>query len=138
MKFTHNGGVTISAAFRFAGEAGQGTLIFSITDTGIGILPEKISQIFEPFVQDSGTRGHRIYEGSGLGLAISKRLVEKMGGKLSAESTPGKGSTFTVRLENVKYQSPSLQDMTESGTETVNLNSPAEKIFRRCWWTTSQ
>lgn len=78
MKFTHNGGVTISAAFRFAEEAGQGTLIFSITDTGIGILPEKISQIFEPFVQDSGTRGHRIYEGSGLGLAISKRLVEKM------------------------------------------------------------
>lgn len=125
LKFTHNGGVTISAAFRFAEEAGQGTLIFSITDTGIGILPEKISQIFEPFVQDSGTRGHRIYEGSGLGLAISKRLVEKMGGKLSAESTPGKGSTFTVRLENVKYQSPSLQDMTESGAETVNLNSSA-------------
>ena len=125
LKFTHDGGVTVSAVFRLAEEAGQGTLIFSITDTGIGILPEKISQIFEPFVQDSGVRGHRIYEGSGLGLAISKRLVEKMGGKLSAESTPGKGSTFTVRLENVKYQSSSRQDMAESGAETVNFNSPA-------------
>ena len=125
LKFTHDGGVTVSAVFRLAEEAGQGTLIFSITDTGIGILPEKISQIFEPFVQDSGVRGHRIYEGSGLGLAISKRLVEKMGGKLSAESTPGKGSTFTVRLENVKYQSSSRQDMAEFGAETVNFNSPA-------------
>jgi signal transduction histidine kinase len=69
----------------------------SVADTGIGIPPERIASIFEPFVQvDSGY--HRTREGSGLGLTISRRLARLMNGDLVAASEPGKGSTFTLWL----------------------------------------
>ena len=65
----------------------------SVRDTGIGIRPDKLARLFEPFMQaEKSTARH--YGGSGRGLAISKRLVELMGGKMWAESTPGEGSTF--------------------------------------------
>jgi signal transduction histidine kinase/HPt (histidine-containing phosphotransfer) domain-containing protein len=68
-------------------------LHFSVRDTGIGIPPEKLTRLFKPFMQaDVSTARH--YGGTGLGLAISKRLVELMGGKMWAESVPGKSSTF--------------------------------------------
>ncbi len=69
------------------------TCIFPCSDTGIGITPDKLARLFKPFMQaDVSTARH--YGGTGLGLAISKRLVELMGGKMWAESVPGKGSTF--------------------------------------------
>jgi signal transduction histidine kinase/DNA-binding response OmpR family regulator len=68
-------------------------LRFSVTDTGIGIQPEKQASIFQPFVQaERGTAS--FYGGTGLGLTISVRLVEMMGGRLSMESEVGRGSTF--------------------------------------------
>ncbi|MBP3393891.1 MAG: response regulator, partial [Lentisphaeria bacterium] len=130
LKFTHSGGVNVTAMFRFAEEAGVGTLIFDITDTGIGIRPEKIAQIFDPFVQDSGTRGTRVYEGAGLGLAISKRLVEKMGGTISVASIPGKGSTFTVKLENVKYSFPASGEAAKAGAAQSSPAVPASQCIR--------
>jgi signal transduction histidine kinase len=68
-----------------------------VADTAAGIDPEQLQRIFEPFVQvDSGyTRRH---EGTGLGLAISRRLARSMGGELTVESEPGRGSRFTLWL----------------------------------------
>jgi CheY-like chemotaxis protein len=69
-------------------------LQFSVTDTGIGIPPDKLDSIFHNFTQaDSSTT--RKYGGSGLGLAIAHRLVELMGGRMTVESEPGKGSRFS-------------------------------------------
>ena len=68
-------------------------LHFSVEDTGIGIAPDQLDTIFEPFTQaDNSTT--RTYGGTGLGLAISKQIVQLMGGRIWAESRLGTGSTF--------------------------------------------
>jgi PAS domain S-box-containing protein len=99
VKFTHQGEVNIHASLVDESQ-GRVTLRFSIRDTGIGIPEDKIGILFSAFTQvdPSSTRK---YGGTGLGLAISKRLTEMMGGTIDAQSTEGKGSTFTftVRLQ---------------------------------------
>ncbi len=91
VKFTEKGGLRVACR----GEADD--WVISVADTGIGIDPQAIEEIFRPFHQlDKGTT--RSYEGTGLGLSISRRLVEMMGGSIEVQSHPGKGSTFTVRL----------------------------------------
>jgi signal transduction histidine kinase len=72
-------------------------LLFSITDTGIGIAPDRLPFIFDEFTQ-AETEHTRIYGGTGLGLTICKRLVEMQGGTISATSTPGQGSCFTFAI----------------------------------------
>ncbi len=72
-------------------------LSISVTDTGVGIRPEDQSLIFEEFRQVANS-GKSPEEGTGLGLAITKRLVERQGGRISVESSPGKGSRFTFTL----------------------------------------
>ena len=69
----------------------------SVTDTGIGIEPEKLNQVFQKFTQADGSTT-RVYGGTGLGLSISKAIVEMMDGRLTARSVLGKGSTFTARI----------------------------------------
>ena len=96
--------MAVTAGFTPEGGTGTGTLVIRVADTGIGISPENAAKVFEPFVQDTGTRGTRIYEGSGLGLAISRRMVSRMGGRIELESTPGVGSVFTVRIEKLRYE----------------------------------
>jgi signal transduction histidine kinase len=68
-----------------------------VRDTGIGIAPERLEDIFEPFVQIDGSLTRRV-GGTGLGLAIARTLTTAMGGRLTVESTPGEGSRFVVRL----------------------------------------
>ena len=96
IKFTEAGEVVL----RVAGDAASpatGALRFSITDTGVGIPPDKLETIFERFTQvDSSTT--RKYGGTGLGLTISKRLVELMGGRIRVESKLGFGTTFSFTL----------------------------------------
>ena len=96
IKFTDTGEVAIKV--RTAPE--QGLLHFTVSDTGIGIPEDKRESIFAPFTQVDNSSTRR-FGGTGLGLTISTRLVEMMGGKLWAESQPGKGSTFTIRLPRI-------------------------------------
>jgi two-component system, sensor histidine kinase and response regulator len=92
VKFTEHGQVVL-AIRQFDAEAGSALLRFEVRDTGIGITPEQQARLFKPFSQaDSSTT--RRYGGTGLGLVISQKLVEKMGGTLQLESTPGAGSRF--------------------------------------------
>jgi len=105
IKFTEHGSVCVSLSCgRGAMIEGQNRrelrLFFAVTDTGIGIPPEKMNQLFRPFSQVD-TSASRRRGGTGLGLIISKRLCELMGGAISVESEPTKGSTFrfTVRTD---------------------------------------
>jgi len=95
-KFTAQGQVRLRVGTR---EQDDGVLHvrFDVEDTGIGMSPEEIGQLFQPFLQaDEGTT--RAFGGSGLGLAISRRLCRLMGGDIEVRSTPGEGSCFTVWL----------------------------------------
>ena len=96
IKFTARGEVALLVDAEAPVE-GQVRLRFEVHDTGTGIAPEKLQQIFEPFTQADQSTVRR-YGGSGLGLAISRRLAEAMGGHLQATSTLGQGSVFSVDL----------------------------------------
>lgn len=91
IKYNGKGGTVIVSCV----EAGA-MLRINVTDTGLGIAPEKIPRLFDPF--DRLDEEHNGEEGTGLGLAVSKRLVESMHGRMGVESSPGRGSTFWVEL----------------------------------------
>jgi PAS domain S-box-containing protein len=96
IKFTERGGVEIRV--RMAEARGKRLLAFDVVDTGIGIEPDALEKIFEPFSQ-ANTSIARRFGGTGLGLAISKQFVEALGGTLTVESRTGKGSTFTATID---------------------------------------
>jgi signal transduction histidine kinase len=95
IKFTNEGGVTITCSKEKIGSDHFAKL--SVSDTGIGIKEDSIKIIFEPFRQESEGIS-RNYEGAGLGLAIVKRIVELLKGKIYVDVGTGKGTTFTVLL----------------------------------------
>jgi len=98
IKFTDRGAITLTTeAIEGAGRGTPSAIRISVADTGIGIKPEDLRELFQPFRQiDTGlTRSH---EGTGLGLAICRRLAELLGGEVQATSDWGKGSVFTLTL----------------------------------------
>ena len=100
VKFTHEGEVVVSVSARnlpVETAAPQQELTFHVRDTGIGIPPDRLVQIFDAFSQ-ADTSTTRRYGGTGLGLTISKRLVEIMGGDIAVESEEGVGSIFTFSI----------------------------------------
>ncbi len=104
IKFTDAGEVVLKVGISRE-EGGDPKLHFTISDTGVGIQPEKQKSIFDPFTQaDSSTT--RKYGGTGLGLSISVRLVQMMGGKLWVESEPGTGTKFQFLLPLVPALEP--------------------------------
>ncbi len=96
VKFTESGEVHAKVAL-LDQQGSLVTLQFSVRDTGIGMAPEQLDHLFQPFTQADGSITRR-YGGTGLGLVISKRLVERMGGDLVVDSVPGKGSCFGFTL----------------------------------------
>jgi PAS domain S-box-containing protein len=123
-KFTSGG--TVSLDVRRTGES----LLFRVTDTGIGMTEAQLARLFEVFSQaDASTT--RKYGGTGLGLAITRRFSRLMGGEIIVESTPGRGSSFTMSLPT-RASEHTLQDerelgMADGGTVLVIDDDPAAR-----------
>lgn len=100
IKFTQSGHVNLNVSYA----ADSSELVFDVIDTGIGISQQQQEKIFTAFEQaDSSIT--RNYGGTGLGLALSKNLIELLDGEISVESTPGKGSHFTVKIKVAEVKS---------------------------------
>jgi signal transduction histidine kinase len=105
LKFTEHGSVCVGARLTPVGNA----LVFSVTDTGIGIAPEDHARIFEEFMQVEGSVQRRV-NGTGLGLPLSKKLAELLGGHVAVQSQVGVGSTFSAIIPCVFGRSCPVAD----------------------------
>jgi signal transduction histidine kinase/CheY-like chemotaxis protein len=99
LKFTERGEVRLHSSY----DRMTGSVVFTVSDTGIGIAPEEQEQIFQQYYQIDSLRQRKV-KGTGLGLPLSRKLAELLGGTISVRSAPGVGSQFTVRLP-VRYGS---------------------------------
>jgi signal transduction histidine kinase len=97
-KFTDHGTITIDA--RQGQEDGRDWVTIAVADSGIGMTPEQMRKLFQEFSQASSSTASK-YGGTGLGLAISRRFCQMMGGDITVESEPGRGSIFTIRLPRI-------------------------------------
>jgi GAF domain-containing protein/CheY-like chemotaxis protein len=94
-KFTERGAISLTVARETLNS--RDWMVFSVSDTGIGMTPEQLTRLFQAFSQADAATTRR-YGGTGLGLALSRRLCRMMGGDVTVESEAGRGSTFTIRL----------------------------------------
>jgi CheY-like chemotaxis protein len=129
VKFTPKGHVLIGVECAGGGPQSAHVRI-SVTDTGIGVAPEKLANLFQEFTQADASTTRR-HGGTGLGLAISKQLVELMGGSIHAESSPGRGSKFWFDL---KLTVPAQTRVTAPTTSLEGLRAlivDANEVCRR-------
>lgn len=127
IKFTARGEVSIYVAVASETDTTT-TLSISVVDTGVGLSPEQLESVFEPFVQGTLTPATK-YGGTGLGLSISKSLVHMMGGEIHAEGSPGRGSKFwfTVLLE--KTSTSDGDNKASSLTREIEVPSVAKLVL---------
>jgi signal transduction histidine kinase/DNA-binding NarL/FixJ family response regulator len=126
VKFTEDGQVCVRVT-RILDASGVPQIVWSVTDTGIGIATSQLESIFEAFTQAEMSTSRR-YGGTGLGLSISRRLAELMGGRLFADSVPSEGSTFTLVLP---LEAAPAAESTGSGSVETHASEPrplAERI----------
>ncbi|MEM6488793.1 MAG: ATP-binding protein [Pseudomonadota bacterium] len=119
LKFTEKGGVRLCLAVQDDGRP-LPTLVFSVTDTGIGIPEERRPTLFTRFSQGDSSITRR-FGGSGLGLAISHRLVTLMGGDIEVESAVGEGTTFTVRLPAMAHAAAAAAEAAETAGVSLEV-----------------
>jgi len=112
LKFTSRGGVRLSASVAEPAASGQKRIHFRVADTGEGIARKELNDLFKLFTQTKSGRESR--RGTGLGLALSQRFVELMGGRIAAESDPGKGSAFFFDLPVEVETSPIVEPAAQS------------------------
>jgi PAS domain S-box-containing protein len=116
IKFTPSGQVSLIV------QKQPGCIAFTVADTGIGIAPEKLSLLFEPFRQlDSGL--NRQFAGTGLGLSLTRSLARLHGGDVTVSSTLGKGSEFTLYLPDMSNESVSIYQFPSEGGDSSSLSS---------------
>ncbi len=120
LKFTEAGGVKIVARLLPLGEKPQ--LAIDVIDSGIGISPDGLSKIFNPFVQADSSVTRR-FGGTGLGLTISRRFAAALGGDLTVASEPGRGSTFTVTLDTGPLDGIRMLDAPQAQTSSARSRS---------------
>ena len=113
VKFTSDGTITISASCQDSG-ADTKTLKFAVQDTGTGMDPEELAVLTQPYTQGKAKSN---IKGTGLGLAICKTLLGNMQGTLDIKSEKGKGSTFIVTLNNVKYSAHTIERDESASTQ---------------------
>ena len=121
IKFTDQGEVVLRVECDPHAE-GPGSLLFTVRDTGIGIPRDKLAVIFERFTQVDSSMT-RPYSGTGLGLTISRRLVERMGGRMWVESEPGRGSTFSFTAKFAAHAQPASPVPTAQWEQLAGLRT---------------
>jgi len=127
VKFTSQGSVMLRAVPVDA-EGSPGLVRFEVQDTGVGIAPEQLKRIFEPFEQADNSTTRR-FGGSGLGLSITRSLAEQMGGSISARSELGRGSTFAVTVPLAMAQAG--QEVPLEVATSKPLRSDADQLLRQ-------
>lgn len=115
LKFTDKGSISISIK-KLNEDKNSYTILFEVSDTGIGIERDYLVKIFEPFSQEDASTTRK-YGGTGLGLAISKRLIGLMNGEIWAESEPGVGSKFSFYIRAGKTGEASVENLKRLGTD---------------------
>ena len=115
IKFTERGGVKVVARLGPAGEERQFSI--DVIDSGIGMSPDALEAIFDPFVQADSSVTRR-FGGTGLGLAISRRFARMLGGDIVVESAPGSGSTFTISIDPGPLDGVALLELREAMSAT--------------------
>ena len=137
VKFTETGSIRLSVKLRdMDAQSGRAWLDFTVADTGVGVEPDKLAELFNPFTQANGALSRK-YQGTGLGLSIVKRLAALMGGDVSIESEPGVGTTvrFSIAAGRVPQTArPSLDGASGAFVpgapdDAVNMDHPSMRVL---------
>jgi signal transduction histidine kinase len=119
-KFTDRGTIRIEASQRQ--QHGRDWITLAVTDTGIGMTAEQMGKLFQEFAQASSSTASK-YGGTGLGLVISRRFCQMMGGDITVESEPGRGSTFTIQLPRIGPKEGVAAQPADTGQLTAGMGA---------------